>query len=79
VLESERGQSRIRQVKIRAALTSTAALDSSRAGFVRLERIERPAPPILEIEDRHAEQKHRIVFWSPPAKYLAVFAAKFLK
>jgi hypothetical protein len=46
---------------------------------VRLERIERPAPSILEIEDRHAEQKHWIVFWSPPAKYLAAFAAKFLK
>lgn len=67
------------QVKIRAGLTSTAGLDSTRAGFVRFERIERPAPPILKIEDRHAEQKHCIVFWSPPAKYLAVFAAKFLK
>jgi hypothetical protein len=55
------------------------ALESSRAGFVRFERIERPAPPILEIEDRHAEQKHWIVFWSSPAKYLSAFAANFLK
>jgi hypothetical protein len=56
-------------------LTSTVALESSRAGFVRLERVERPAPPILEIEYRHAEKKHWIVFWSPSAK----FATKFLQ
>lgn len=57
----------------------TTPLESSHVGFLRLERTERPAPPILEIEDRHAEQKYWIVVWSRPAKYVSAFAAKFLK
>jgi hypothetical protein len=56
---------------------------SSRTVFVSLERVENSVPSIAEIEDRHVENKHRIVhttttkYFSPRIRDASSITANF--
>jgi hypothetical protein len=50
----------------------------SRSVFVNFESVENAIPPVLEVEDRHVEHKHRVVHLPAARKYLSPSVGEIL-